>query len=607
MLSKKYKKGMADAAKAYEAFGNKQEEALKHILNEVREGKRDLEDIIKGLDGNINNLYDYLLSKEKANLYTVYTPFDIQNLDEHEKLFLLGAILSLTVDNAPNEHQQKYIRSIQKYLDIKELPFDVNPLAIENIENTTSQKAIYQVILEYLILQDGDSYDETELQQDFLESFNLNAKTRATIANHVEILYSATGAEGLAEKYGYEEETEDTDTSTQYENETAEKQTDCTDQAIELAISYVKQDSWNQVAAETDDYIVIFSSFYSQEEAKVLIISKRSGVLVNSFSGSRFCDSGIEVSQAVCSHKNILCIATPKKICLYDIDNDVVTTVIEKYMIDNLEASFYLLCFNGKYAVIGTYSRPRTFLVDCDSSNITEIPNMRHRAIIKDNCIIYDSGDTLHRYNFEEKVDEVIFDCNRYLGTNKYIYRVAKSTWTGWVDIGDFGIYNNKIYFLIRVGAYDQSISDPSVALAKYSIYSLNYNVLSDIKCVYENIPLYSCGTDAFFCDNSRNYINGFIWVGEDNEYMFNNSPCFNIYKFEYGDNKMSKISSHSGCCHRYGLRNRIQAYSPSLQFMFFRKSLIYKQFYRDMDGPIVFPPEFNTFVNIENSTTKSL
>ena len=42
MFNKKYKKGMADAAKAYEAFGQKQADAIKHILEEVRQGKRDL-------------------------------------------------------------------------------------------------------------------------------------------------------------------------------------------------------------------------------------------------------------------------------------------------------------------------------------------------------------------------------------------------------------------------------------------------------------------------------------------------------------------------------------------------------------------------------------
>ena len=58
------------------------------------------------------------------------------------------------------------MRSILHYLDIKEPPFGIELSAIDYIYGMSAQ-AIYQVILEYLILQDGDSYDETELQQEF--------------------------------------------------------------------------------------------------------------------------------------------------------------------------------------------------------------------------------------------------------------------------------------------------------------------------------------------------------------------------------------------------------------------------------------------------------
>ena len=127
MFNKKYKKGMADAAKAYEAFGKKQEDAINQILEEVRKQGGDFAETIKSLNVNIDGLYDYLQSKEKAQLYTVYTPFDIKDLDKEEQLFLIGALFRLTTDKAPNEHQQDYLRSIQRYLDIKEPPFGTDP------------------------------------------------------------------------------------------------------------------------------------------------------------------------------------------------------------------------------------------------------------------------------------------------------------------------------------------------------------------------------------------------------------------------------------------------------------------------------------------------
>lgn len=204
MFNRKYKKGIADAAKAYEAFGQKQSDALTHILKEVREGKRSLKEALNSLKGNVDSLYEHLLSEEKQKLYTVYTPFDIKGLGVEEQHFLLGALLCLSKDNTPSENQQNYLRAIQRYLEIKDLPFGVDPLAVENIENTRFQKAIFQVVIEFLQLQEGDCFDQTQLQQDFLEAFNLNEKTKQEIMDHVSMLYMATGAVGLAEKYGFD-------------------------------------------------------------------------------------------------------------------------------------------------------------------------------------------------------------------------------------------------------------------------------------------------------------------------------------------------------------------------------------------------------------------
>lgn len=203
MFNAKYKKGMADAAKPYEAFGEKQEAALNHILEEVRQGKKSIEEDISALNDNLDGLYNHLKSKDKANLYTIHTPFDIKELGDQERFFLLGALLRLTVDKTPNENQQNYIRAVQRYLGVTELSAVDDLMAIENIEDIPSQKAILQTVLEYLRLQDGDDYDETELQQEFLDAFCLSNKVKNEIIQHVELLYSATGAQGLAEKYGY--------------------------------------------------------------------------------------------------------------------------------------------------------------------------------------------------------------------------------------------------------------------------------------------------------------------------------------------------------------------------------------------------------------------
>ena len=203
MFNAKYKKGMADAAKAYEAFGEKQEAALNHILEEVRQGRRESRDAMEEVSRNFDNVYNYLDSKQKEELYTLNTPFDIKNLELKERQFLAGALFTLAQDKRPTENQQKYIQAVYAYLGIQNPSPGVDPLAIEKMENLTDQRAIYQVILEYLFLQDGDGYDETELQQEFLDTFSLNPKGRETIRHYVENLHRTVGIQGLVEKYGY--------------------------------------------------------------------------------------------------------------------------------------------------------------------------------------------------------------------------------------------------------------------------------------------------------------------------------------------------------------------------------------------------------------------
>lgn len=200
---------MADAAKVYEAFGQKQEAAIHHVLEEVRSGQKTMDQGMKDLGDEVYGLYEYLSRQEKANLYGLNTPLDIKELGEEEKRFLVAALYQLAADKAPNEEQQNYLRAVQKYLDIRNPQLGGDILErVESIEDLQAQKAILQTVLEYLCLQGGDSYDETELQQDFLDSFSVNKRQYQEICSHVELLYRATGAVGLSEKYGFIPETE---------------------------------------------------------------------------------------------------------------------------------------------------------------------------------------------------------------------------------------------------------------------------------------------------------------------------------------------------------------------------------------------------------------
>lgn len=61
-----YKKGISDAMQAYEAFGEKQQAALEHMREEVKQGNKRLEDALSEavaqFGASINGLYDHLNS-----------------------------------------------------------------------------------------------------------------------------------------------------------------------------------------------------------------------------------------------------------------------------------------------------------------------------------------------------------------------------------------------------------------------------------------------------------------------------------------------------------------------------------------------------------------
>lgn len=374
MFNRKYKKGMADAAKAYEAFGKKQEDALNHILEEVRAGKLDMEEALKQLNGSIDGLYDYLRSKEKAKLYTVYTPFDIKNLEQPAKLFLVGALYALTIDRMPTENQQNYLRAVQKYLDIKEPPFGVNPMAIENIEDIPTQKAILQVVLEFLRLQDGDCYDETEFQQDFLDAFSVNSKSRHDIMDHIELLFTATGAKGLAEKYGYvpEEESTESESTEGDENPTEDSSSSYSGEFIELKEEFadnlmrIREDRYKvSYCIETAHYCLVLPT-------SVKSIDKRTGERI---SFSNLPDRIVEV-QALGNGTDTVAIEFRKEqgdktitiVALYDLINDSYTEL-------DCGGEIKLLRAKGNFVVYGDTASHDVFLYNICTQKTKELPS----------------------------------------------------------------------------------------------------------------------------------------------------------------------------------------------------------------------------------------
>jgi len=202
MSKKDYRQGMADAMRAYEGFGEKQEAAIQHIGQQVKKTNEAVAD----LGGVVGGIADYITDQEKATLYRLNTPIDIADLDAAEKRVLLAILYQLSSDEEElTEAQQNYVRAVQRYLQIHNPQTEIDLEAIESVEDVSAQKAILQAVLEFYYLGiHPDTY--TEDQMDFLDCFQVNRKTRREITGHIKAIVSTVGLDGLAEKYGIAEE-----------------------------------------------------------------------------------------------------------------------------------------------------------------------------------------------------------------------------------------------------------------------------------------------------------------------------------------------------------------------------------------------------------------
>jgi len=194
MGRKDFQKGMEAGAKPFEEKFKQQADAINRVSDRIESG-------INKIDGVVEVVIDELSSIQKKELYDLNTQFDIKKMEDFEKELLLACLYTLAGDNA-NENQQAYIRSVQKYLNIKNPQTKIDLSGIENIETIASQKAIYQTISELLFLQKENNSFYNEYS-DFFEYFSVNRKDRDVLYENIIQIHKAAGAQGLCEKYGY--------------------------------------------------------------------------------------------------------------------------------------------------------------------------------------------------------------------------------------------------------------------------------------------------------------------------------------------------------------------------------------------------------------------
>ena len=516
MAGRRYKRGMADASRAYQAFGQKQEDALRHILNEVQGGRKDISDALGELDANFDNLYDRLDASEKEKLYSVSMPFDLKTLDEYEKMFLIGALFALAEDCRPTENQQKYILTLKKYLEIPEPPKDpVDPLNIENIDSVEAQKAIYQVVLEYLSLQDEECFDVTDLQTDFLDSFNLSPKIRRAITARVNFLYDVTGTAGLVEKYGFvnQEEIRSKESEELDRIRKAEREKELNKNIVTNCIELL--DKKFSKCVETDTFILFLK--VRNQKSQYKIINKQNGTI-----------DDIDISFDIANRYSIgrECWYTQGD-CIFTVDMDHNICKIDLVNHKHSKLSIRIKYTDDFLAVFSN----NIIIKERDQSNHCHLAvyNMvtDERKIIKKDCnpdrvipfndgIIIQENNIIEYYNLINEMGVVIF---------------KKEDWSS--KFGYVAAYNDSIYIFVT--------SDIEYGFAKYTLHKakdsndgFTSEIIDDGLVYTSDQGIQSCKKGCFFFSEAT-----------ESEYKF--TPSFNLVYFSFEQEKTVQIADRCG------------------------------------------------------------
>ncbi len=201
MATRSYKKGYIAAASTFAAFSTKQEAILRDVLVRLNKQSVEINGALQDIEHSVNGLFDYLSETELETLYTIYTPFNLRELDLPHRRLLVGTLFTLSKTAPSTANQQAYLAAVMQYLNIPDIPQGTPLAAIGRVDSLSIQKGIYQAALEYLGLQDDDCYDRTEEQTAFLQAFSLSADQRAEIREYVETLFAAVGTDGVIGKY----------------------------------------------------------------------------------------------------------------------------------------------------------------------------------------------------------------------------------------------------------------------------------------------------------------------------------------------------------------------------------------------------------------------
>ena len=193
---KEFKRGMEAGAKPFE-------EKFYQVGTQIEEAKSEITEKVDGLSEINEIILNELSIREKKELFDLNLEKNIQSLDYEDKEFALGILYTVAqMIEDISENQKEYLLRLQHYFDIKEPNTSISVEKVENVEDLKIQKALYQLVNEFIFLYDGEFYD-TELKEVIYDHFSINNRTRKEIRGDIINTVRLMGMNSLCDKYGF--------------------------------------------------------------------------------------------------------------------------------------------------------------------------------------------------------------------------------------------------------------------------------------------------------------------------------------------------------------------------------------------------------------------
>lgn len=442
-----FEKGMVAGAKPFEEKFRQMENSFDEFTKDFRKNH---EEEYKQQE-KINDLFDKRLNDlEKKKLFDLNTTHDIKDeevLEKAEQEYLVGYLITCANQllGEVNRNQKKFIRSVSRYLEITVRHSNVDLTLVKNISKNFGVQAFLQTVMEFFFLEQ-ENFAFIDEYEALLSYYPVSSRITNEMMEHIQNVYNAVGAEGIAEKYGFEPVIEKKVVDTKEE---------------EIVIPYYDGNDICKACAdwvnrhdyvELDKYLICFN----QSKNAIYKVEKTSGKR-QVVDLSKYADTySLSNNDYVCGWKKWLYFVNLKKeyeIAIYRYN--VETNIVEK--IENISEKVYGIYANDQYVVYKTseMSKHREILC-CHYLNEKRTDIFRWKTeegdmvvpnnfYLLDDIIYFTTNDEFYLYNINEKKLQLLqqgLDCrngNEYSFLTKSYTQYYKGILYSIVNIDYYG------------------------------------------------------------------------------------------------------------------------------------------------------------------------